>query len=61
MENKPIGALWVKESKNGLEYFSISIGEKGKEQRFVAFPNKKTKETQPDFVIYESKPMNNLE
>lgn len=56
MENKKIGALWVKTTKSGQEFFSISIGEKGKETRYVAFQNEKTKETQPDFNIYESRP-----
>lgn len=51
-KEKSVGAIWVKESKGGMEYFSIVIDEK----RYVAFPNKKTKNTQPDFRIYASKP-----
>lgn len=57
MEGKKIGALWIKESKSGLQFFSISMGERGKEVRFVAFPNKKNKPNQPDFNIYESTPL----
>lgn len=52
-----IGALWVKKTKKGDDMFSISIGTKGNEQRFIAFENKgKKSSNHPDFLIYESQP-----
>ena len=57
---KSIGALWLKKAKNGNKYISISLGERGQEERFVAFENKFKKTDQhPDFLVY--KPQENKE
>lgn len=56
---KDIGALWIKESRQGTKFMSgnIRIGEDTIE--VVVFKNKFKKEgsREPDFRIYESEPM----
>lgn len=50
-KSKSIGALWMKTSKAGNDYFSGKFGE----QEIVVFKNNyKEKENQPDFLIYPS-------
>jgi uncharacterized protein (DUF736 family) len=54
-KQQPIGALWIKTTKKGDEYCSISIGPKGQEVRYVAFLNhEKKSDTHPDFKIFPS-------
>lgn len=49
-----IGALWLKESKNGNSFFSGKIDGVGD---VVVFANtKKTKENQPDYRVLKSRP-----
>lgn len=52
-----IGALWLKRSKSDVPYLSgeITIGDR--KIRLVVFKNKKSKDTHPDYKIFESKPM----
>ena len=57
MENKSIGALWVKTSAKGNKFYSGNIEIDGKKIMLVAFDNKKESENQPDIRIYESQPM----
>jgi hypothetical protein len=42
-------ALWRRKSKNGKEYLSGIVKINGKSIKVVAFVNKKTKDTQPDY------------
>ena len=51
-----IGAMWRQESQKGGKYLSGMITIDGQEHRFVAFPNRKAKENQPDYRIYPSTP-----
>ena len=48
-----LGALWMKQTRNGATYFSGKFGE----QRIVVFKNRDKKtDKHPDFVIYKSEP-----
>ena len=51
-----IGSLWEKTSKTGMTFYSGNITINGVQTAIVVFPNKKSKETHPDFVIQESTP-----
>ena len=48
-------ALWKKETKNGDDYFSGIVKINGEEYRIVAFANRKTKPTQPDYSFKAKK------
>lgn len=53
MPNDSIGALWVKTSRNGLEYMSGTING----QEVVVYRNKyKNAAKHPDWRIYKSQP-----
>ena len=50
--SEKIGALWVKQGKNGSDYFTGVITINNVEHRIVMFKNTyKEKDTQPDFNI----------
>lgn len=52
LQPKSIGALWLKESQKGQQYFTGTIDGK----RIVVYANGYKKEPKhPDFVIYEDK------
>ena len=52
MANKKIGALWSKETTEGLEYFTGVISDLRGEIQIVVFKNdKKESENQPDYNI----------
>lgn len=52
-----IGALWTKQSKNNLEYYSGNITWKGEKIKIVVFANEKKKEeNHPDYNIVLSTP-----
>ena len=51
MEKDDVGAMWIKTSRKGEDYLSITING----ERYVAFKNDfKKKDTQPDYRIFES-------
>lgn len=51
MALEKVGALWLKEKKDGRGYFSGMVGE----MRVVAFENDyKEEEKHPDYLIYKS-------
>lgn len=54
---KSIGALWNKQAKNGSSYMTGNIEVNGAKINVVVFFNKKSKESQPDYQIYVSKPL----
>lgn len=55
--NDRIGALWEKSGRNGV-FFAGEIELNGEKTKIVVFPNsKKEKETQPDWNILISKPL----
>ena len=56
MNNKSIGALWLKKAKTGTTYMSGVIEKDGKKIRIVVFKNNKEKDNQPDYRILESTP-----
>lgn len=51
-----IGSLWEKTSKTGMTFYSGNITINGVQTAIVVFPNKKSKDTHPDFVIQQSEP-----
>lgn len=53
---KKLGSLWIKRDKNSNVYLTGTYGEQGSETKLVVFSNKKTKDTQPDWIIYLSEP-----
>ena len=56
--DKEIGALWTRESKNGNSYMSGNIEVGGETVRIVVFKNSyKKKDTHPDYLIYKSEPI----
>lgn len=56
--NKNMGALWIKTSKNGNKFFSGVVEMDGKKKKIVIFKNnRKEKDNQPDYQIFESQPM----
>jgi len=58
MNEKNIGALWLKESKNGNKYMSGVIEIDGTKHEIVIFKNTFKKESKhPDYRIFQSKPM----
>lgn len=55
-QEKPIGALWAKESERGA-YFTGEIEIDGVKTKIVAFQNSfKTEDKHPDWRILRSKP-----
>ena len=53
-KNKSIGALWLKEGKNG-KFMSGSIEIEGRKHNFVVFKNSyKEQDKQPDYKIFEA-------
>ena len=55
-KNASVGALWVRQSRNGGQFFSISIDGVG---NFLAFPNNyKNADNQPDFRLIPSEQQN---
>jgi hypothetical protein len=50
-QQKSIGGLWIKNSKNNIQYMSGQIEINGQKINIACFANKKTKDTQPDFRI----------
>lgn len=49
--NESVGAIWIRRSQSGLEYFSISING----ESYVAFRNDyKNSDKQPDFKIFKT-------
>ena len=58
MESNYIGALWVKESKKGMRYFSGNIEVGGQKIQIAVFKNtKKSSDKAPGYNIVESKPI----
>lgn len=57
-KKRNIGGGWIKTSKNGDKYMSLSIEIDGKKQ-FVMFKNNHKKEgsNHPDYVIFPSTPL----
>ena len=52
-----IGALWLRESSQGMKYFGGTVSIKGVSHKVVVFKNGfKEQEHQPDYIIYVSKP-----
>lgn len=61
-QNKKItkAALWVKKTKAGNDYYSVSVTLADGSQEWVnLFWNKKSNEKQPDFKTIEDKPKDN--
>lgn len=59
MSNKKLGALWEGTTKNGQLYFNGSIEINGEKIKVVVFKNNKRPDKKdPDYVIYESQPIN---
>lgn len=56
MEQKSIGGLWIKESKNKNKFFRGSIKIDDKDYYIVIFKNSYKKDNQPDFLIYMQTP-----
>ena len=58
MSDRNIGALWVKQSQKGTEFMSGNIEVGDEIIKLVVFKNnyKKT-DKHPDYLIYESKPL----
>jgi uncharacterized protein (DUF736 family) len=52
--SKSQGALWTKMDKNGKPYFSGQIEINAVKYRFMAFSNKKEKNTHPDYKLFLS-------
>lgn len=53
-KRESIGAIWVKRSGSGAEYFSISLNG----ENYVAFANKYKKEDRhPDYRIFQQQPL----
>ena len=53
--SEKIGALWVKENKNGKKYLSGEIEFNGEKVRIVIFKNTYKKEKKhPDYIIKKS-------
>lgn len=58
-KTKPIGGLYAKTSKKGLDYLNGYVEIEGKRINIVAFKNvKKFDERTPDYAIFVSEPMN---
>ncbi len=57
-QKKPIGALWLKESKKGERFFSMQVEIDGVKHSFVGFKNKFKEEAdnKPDYKIFVSEP-----
>ena len=58
-EQISIGALWLKESKNGNKYMSGVIESedlKINKMNIVVFKNSKSKDSHPDYKIFLSEP-----
>lgn len=48
-KKQSVGGAWIKTAKSGLEFISVSIGDK----RYVMYKNGYKKGNQPDYKIYE--------
>lgn len=59
--NKKIGALWLKKSKEGKQYFSGVITDMRGDIPIVVFRNDKKEGKQPDFQIFISEPQKKQE
>ena len=59
--NKKIGALWLKKTKDGQQYFSGVLTDMRGNFPIVVFKNDKKKDTQPDFQIFVSEPQKKQE
>jgi|TARA_B100000085_G_scaffold283532_1_gene314434 uncharacterized protein (DUF736 family) len=59
-QNQEMGAFWKRTSKGGMQYLAGHVTNKdGTTSKVVVFKNdKKTADNQPDYRIYESKPLN---
>jgi len=58
--NDKIGALWLKEDKNGKKYMSGEIELNGEKVNILIFKNKyKKKDSHPDYIIKKSVNKNN--
>ena len=58
---KPIGGLYTKTSKKGLDYLNGYVELEGKRMNIVAFKNnKKFDEKTPDYAIFVSEPMKQM-
>ena len=55
---REIGALWERDSKKGNHYLQGVIDTGEKEIKIVCFLNDKKYGQQPDWRIYESRPLN---
>jgi hypothetical protein len=56
---KPVGAVWMRETSDGRSYLSMKItGKNGQEHNFVGFLNKFKDEgvNRPDYNLFVSKP-----
>ena len=51
-----VGAIWEMRSGGGKKYLSISITINGEKMSFVAFKNRKAKDTHPDYRVFPPKP-----
>lgn len=61
MENKRVGAGWIKQGKKE-KFISISLEIDGKKHSFTVFKNGFKKEfNHPDYVIYESRKPEDIE
>jgi len=56
MEQKPIGGLWISESKNGNKLMKGNIEINGKKEYIIIFKNNYKKDKQPDYMIYTQYP-----
>lgn len=59
--NKKIGALWLKKTKDGKQYFSGVLTDMRGDIPVVVFRNDKKKDKQPDFQIFISEPQKKQE
>jgi uncharacterized protein (DUF736 family) len=58
MDNKDIGALWLRKAKSGANFMGGNIEILGIRYEIVLFKNKyKDKPNQPDWKIFPSKPV----
>jgi uncharacterized protein (DUF736 family) len=55
-KNKPIGALWVNETKDGKKYLSGEVDINNIKVRIVVFKNNyKTEDKHPEYQIFEKR------
>lgn len=52
-KSESVGTVYIRESKSGMKYLALTIGEK----KYVVFKNdRKTEENQPDYRVYDAAP-----